>query len=256
MANNDRTNGLKAKVAVVTGASSGIGRATALAFAREGAKVVVSDIDAERGNEVVQAIKDEGGEARFIPANVANADEVEALVRLTVEAFGRLDFACNNAGVGGAAAPTGEYDLDEWHKVININLNGVFYGMRYQIPEMLKQGGGVIVNMASILGQVAFPMSPAYVTAKHGVIGLTKNAAVEYAQQGVRVVAVCPAFIHTPMVDDGLPADVKQQLAQMHPMGRFGTPEEVADLVVWLCSDQASFVTGSSILVDGGYVAQ
>lgn len=256
MPNNGRTNGLEDKVAIVTGASSGIGRATALAFARAGTKVVVSDIDAERGNEVVQAIKKEGGDARFIPANVANADEVEALVRLTVEAYGRLDFACNNAGIGGASAPTGEYTLDDWHTVIDVNLNGVFYSMRYQIPEMLKQGGGVIVNMASILGHVAFPTAPAYVTAKHGVIGLTKNAAVEYAQQGIRAVAVCPAFIHTPMVDEGLPDETKQQLVQMHPVGRMGEPEEVADLVVWLCSDQASFVTGNPILVDGGYVAQ
>lgn len=256
MHTNGRTNGLKDKVAIVTGGSSGIGRATALAFAREGTQVVVSDIDAERGNAVVQEIKAAGGEATFIAANVADVDDVRALVEKTVETYGRLDFACNNAGIGGASAPVGDYDLDEWHKVINVNLNGVFYGMRYQIPEMLKQGGGVIVNMASILGQVAFANSSAYVTAKHGVIGLTKNAAVEYAQQGIRAVAVCPAFIHTPMVDEGLPGEVLEQLKVMHPVGRLGTPEEVADLVVWLCTDQASFVTGSPILVDGGYVAQ
>ncbi len=256
MNSNDRSNGLQGKVAIVTGGSSGIGRATALAFAREGTRVVVSDIDTERGNAVAQEIKDAGGEATFVAANVADADDVAALVAQTVETYGRLDFACNNAGIGGASAPVGEYGLDEWRKVIDVNLNGVFYGMRYQIPEMLKQGGGVIVNMASILGHVAFPNSPAYVTAKHGVIGLTKNAAVEYAQQGIRAVAVCPAFIHTPMVDEGLPDEVKQQLVQMHPVGRLGEPEEVADLVVWLCSDQASFVTGNPILVDGGYVAQ
>lgn len=256
MNTNGRTNGLKDKVAIVTGGSSGIGRAVALAFAREGTKVAVSDIDAERGGVVVQEIRNAGGEATFIAANVADADDVRALVEKTVETYGRLDFACNNAGIGGASAPVGDYDLDEWHKVINVNLNGVFYGMRYQIPEMLKQGGGVIVNMASILGHVAFANSSAYVTAKHGVIGLTKNAAVEYAQQGIRAVAVCPAFIHTPMIDEGLPGEVLEQLKVMHPVGRLGTPQEVADLVVWLCTNQASFVTGNPILVDGGYVAQ
>lgn len=249
-------NGLQNKVAIVTGASSGIGRAVALAFAREGVKVVVSDVARDGGEETVRLIKEQGGEAIFIPCDVSQSAQVEALVKRAVETFGRLDFACNNAGIGGEAALTADYSVDGWNKVIGVNLSGVFYGMKYQIPEMLKQGGGVIVNMASILGWVGFANSPAYVAAKHGVIGLTKTAAIEYAKQGIRAVTVCPAFIHTPMVDNGLSADVLEQLASAHPVGRLGTPEEVAELVVFLCSDSASFITGSPFLVDGGYVAQ
>ena len=249
-------NGLQNKVAIVTGASSGIGRAVALAFAREGVKVVVSDVARDGGEETVRLIKEQGGEAIFVPCDVSQSAQVEALVKRAVETFGRLDFACNNAGIGGEAAQTADYSVDGWNKVIAVNLSGVFYGMKYQIPEMLKQGGGVIVNMASILGHVGFATAPAYVAAKHGVIGLTKTAAIEYAKQGIRAVTVCPAFIHTPMVDDGMPSDVLEQLASAHPVGRLGTPEEVAELVVFLCSDSASFITGSPFLVDGGYVAQ
>ncbi len=249
-------NGLQNKVAIVTGASSGIGRAVALAFAREGVKVVVSDVARDGGEETVRLIKEQGGEAIFVPCDVSQSAQVEALVKRAVETYGRLDFACNNAGIGGEAAQTADYSVDGWNKVIAINLSGVFYGMKYQIPEMLKQGGGVIVNMASILGWVGFATAPAYVAAKHGVIGLTKTAAIEYAKQGIRAVTVCPAFIHTPMVDDGMPSDVLEQLASAHPVGRLGTPEEVAELVVFLCSDSASFITGSPFLVDGGYVAQ
>lgn len=249
-------NGLQNKVAIVTGASSGIGRAVALAFAREGVKVVVGDVARDGGEETVRLIKEQGGEAIFVPCDVSQSAQVEALVKRAVETYGRLDFACNNAGIGGEAAQTADYSVDGWNKVIAINLSGVFYGMKYQIPEMLKQGGGVIVNMASILGWVGFATAPAYVAAKHGVIGLTKTAAIEYAKQGIRAVTVCPAFIHTPMVDDGMPSDVLEQLASAHPVGRLGTPEEVAELVVFLCSDSASFITGSPFLVDGGYVAQ
>jgi len=249
-------NGLQNKVAIVTGASSGIGRAIALAFAREGVKVVVGDVARDGGEETVRLIKEQGGEAIFVPCDVSQSAQVEALVKRAVETFGRLDFACNNAGIGGEAAQTADYSVDGWNKVIAVNLSGVFYGMKYQIPEMLKQGGGVIVNMASILGHVGFATAPAYVAAKHGVIGLTKTAAIEYAKQGIRAVTVCPAFIHTPMVDDGMPSDVLEQLASAHPVGRLGTPEEVAELVVFLCSDSASFITGSPFLVDGGYVAQ
>lgn len=248
--------GLNGKVAIVTGGASGIGRSTALAFAREGVKVMVSDVDEQGGNETVRLIEEKGGEARFFKTDVSNAAEVEQLVRATVEAFGALHFACNNAGIGGPAAPVGEYPIDGWDKVIGINLSGVFYGMRYQIPEMLKAGGGAIVNMASILGTVGFANSAAYVAAKHGVIGLTKNAALEYSSKGIRVTAVCPAFIRTPMIENGLSQEVLDWLVTKHPIGRLGEPEEVAELVVFLCSDEASFITGGYYLVDGGYVAE
>jgi len=248
--------GLQDKVAIVTGASSGIGRATALAFAREGVKVVVSDVDVDGGETTVRLIRENGGEASFVRCDVSQSQEVQALIRQTVGQYGRLDFACNNAGIGGQQAPTADYGEDAWNKVIGINLTGVFLCMKVEIPEMLKQGGGVIVNMASILGQVGFAAAPAYVAAKHGLIGLTKNAALEYAKQNIRVVAVCPAFIHTPMVDNGLSPEMLAQLAIAHPVGRIGQPEEVADLVVFLCSEGASFITGNAILVDGGYVAQ
>ncbi|MCZ2095159.1 MAG: glucose 1-dehydrogenase [Chloroflexota bacterium] len=249
-------HGLEGKVAIVTGGGSGIGQSTALAFAREGVKVVVSDVDEQGGNETVRLIEAQGGEARFVRADVSKPAEVEQLVRATVEAFGALHFACNNAGIGGPAAPTGEYPIDGWEQVIAINLSGVFYCMRYQIPEMLKAGGGVIVNMASILGTVGYAQSPAYVAAKHGVVGLTKTAALEYSSQGIRVSAVCPAFIRTPLIEENLAQDVRDYLVTQHPVGRLGEPEEVAELVVWLCSDAASFIMGSPILVDGGYVAQ
>jgi NAD(P)-dependent dehydrogenase (short-subunit alcohol dehydrogenase family) len=248
--------GLNGKVAIVTGGASGIGRSTALAFAREGVKVMVSDVDESGGNETVRLIEEKGGQARFFKTDVSNAAEVEQLVRATVEAFGALHFACNNAGIGGPAAPVGEYPIDGWDKVIGINLSGVFYGMRYQIPEMLKAGGGAIVNMASILGTVGFANSAAYVAAKHGVIGLTKNAALEYSSKGIRVTAVCPAFIRTPMIENGLSQEVLDWLVTKHPIGRLGEPEEVAELVVFLCSDEASFITGGYYLVDGGYVAE
>lgn len=249
-------HGLEGKVAIVTGGGSGIGQSTALAYAREGVKVVVSDVDEQGGNETVRLIEAQGGEARFVRADVSKPAEVEQLVRATVEAFGALHFACNNAGIGGPAAPTGEYPIDGWEQVIAINLSGVFYCMRYQIPEMLKAGGGVIVNMASILGTVGYAQSPAYVAAKHGVVGLTKTAALEYSSQGIRVSAVCPAFIRTPLIGENLAQDVRDYLVTQHPVGRLGEPEEVAELVVWLCSDAASFIMGSPILVDGGYVAR
>lgn len=248
--------GLQGKVAIVTGASSGIGRATALAFAREGVKVVVSDVNVPGGEETVRLIKGQGGEAIFVKCDVSQESEVKTMVETTLATFGRLDFACNNAGIGGDLAPTADYSLEAWNRVIGINLTGAFLCMKYEIPAMLRQGGGAIVNMASILGHVGFAGAPAYVAAKHGLIGLTKNAALEYAKLGIRVTAVCPAFIHTPMVDDGLTPEAKAQVEAAHPVGRMGNPEEVAELVVFLCSDGASFITGNPILVDGGYVAQ
>jgi NAD(P)-dependent dehydrogenase (short-subunit alcohol dehydrogenase family) len=244
-------------VAIVTGASSGIGRSSALFYARDGASVVVSDLDEKGGEETVRQIEDAGGTAMFVRADVSKPEECERLVAQTMERFGRLDFACNNAGIGGEASTTGEYEIEEWDRVIAINLSGVFYGMRYQIPAMLENGGGAIVNVASVLGAVGFGTAPAYVAAKHGVVGLTKTAALEHAQQGVRVNAIGPAFIQTPMIA-ALEADreTRDMLVSLHAMGRLGTADEVAELVVFLSSDAASFITGSYHAVDGGYLAR
>lgn len=248
---------LDGKVAIVTGAGSGIGRTTALALAREGARVVVSDVAEEGGRETVRLIAEAGGTATFVRADVALPEECAALAARADELYGRLDLACNNAGVGGSQAPTGDYPVEEWQRVIGINLSGVFYCMKYQLPRMVAAGGGAIVNIASILGQVGFAGAPAYVAAKHGVVGLTKNAALEYAQAGVRVNAVGPGFIRTPLLA-GLQEDEArmQAIAGLHPLGRLGEPEEVAELVVWLCSARASFVTGAYYAVDGGYLAR
>ncbi|HET6569719.1 MAG TPA: SDR family oxidoreductase [Rhodothermales bacterium] len=244
------------KVALVTGAASGIGRSTAELYAREGAKVIISDVSKDGGEETVRLIRDAGGDAAFVQTDVSDAAACEALVQRTLDAYGRLDFACNNAGIGGEANPTGAYSIEDWQKVIGVNLSGIFYCMRYQIPAMLQEGGA-IVNMASILGQVGFATAPAYVAAKHGLLGLTKTAAIEYAQQGIRINTVGPAFIRTPLIADlENNPEAYQMLLSMHPIGRLGEPAEVAELVIWLSSDRASFVTGAYYPVDGGYLAR
>lgn len=251
------------KVALVTGGASGIGRATALAFAREGAKLIIADMQEEGGQQTVHLITENGGEAIFVKTDVTQATEVEALISQAVKRYGRLDCAHNNAGIAGTGigreqrALTAEYPEERWHKVIAINLTGVWLCMRYEITEMLKQGRGAIVNTASVGGLVGVPYSSAYVASKHGVVGLTKTAALEYIRQGIRVNCVCPGLIRTPMIAPGPnDSELVARMAAGQPMGRIGNPEEVAAAVLWLCSDAASFVTGHSMVIDGGYVAQ
>ena len=249
---------LDGKVALITGAGSGIGRASALAFAREGAKVAVADIVVEGGEETVRMVKEAGGEAFFIKVDVANAAEVEAMVNAVVDTYGRIDCAYNNAGIEGRLASTDEYPEDVFDKVIDINLTGVWLCMKYELPHMLKQGGGAIVNTASGAGLIGVAGMSAYVASKHGVVGLTKTAALEYAKSGIRVNSVCPGLIQTPMVER-ITADQPQlgeALVAAEPVGRTGKPEEIAESVVWLSSDAASFVTGHAMSVDGGFVAQ
>lgn len=243
---------LENKTAIVTGGGSGIGMEVALLYAAEGAKVVVSDIDETGGNATVEMILKNSGEGIFVKADVSKPKDNEALVKSIVEKYGAQHIAFNNAGITGPSAPAGEYPIDGWDKVISTNLSGIFYGMRYQIPEMLKSGGGVIVNMASILGQVGFRNAPAYVAAKHGVVGLTKNAALEYGTQNIRINSVGPAFIKTPLIEN-----IDENLIiPLHPIGRLGLPEEVAELVLFLSSDKSSFITGSYFAIDGGYLSQ
>lgn len=246
------------KVAFVTGAATGIGRATALAFAKAGAQVAVVDTNVDSGVHTAQLIQDAEGCAEFFKCDVSNPEDVRKAVEGTMKTFSRLDFAFNNAGIEGYQAVTPECTEKNFDEVIRINLKGVWLCMKYQIPQMLAHGGGSIVNCSSIAGLIGFPGIPAYVASKHGVIGLTKTAALEYAKSNLRVNAICPGVIQTPMIDRFVhgEAQIRQQLVAGEPVGRVGTPEEVAAAALWLCSDNSSFITGHSLAVDGGWVAQ
>jgi NAD(P)-dependent dehydrogenase (short-subunit alcohol dehydrogenase family) len=253
---------LEQKVALVTGGGSGIGRASAVAFAGEGAKVIVSDIDVTGGEETVRLIRAAAGTAIFVQADVARAIEVEALVKEGVKTYGRLDCALNNAGIQGEIRQTAECSEENWNHIIAINLTGVWLCMKHELAYMLPQGGGTIVNTASNFGLVGSQGMPAYSASKHGVLGLTKTAALEYAKVGIRVNAVCPGPTQTPLVDrilsqqPQLATQIVEAIKAREPMGRMGQPEEIAAAVVWLCSEAASFVTGIALAVDGGFVAQ
>jgi NAD(P)-dependent dehydrogenase (short-subunit alcohol dehydrogenase family) len=247
---------LENKVAIITGAASGIGKAAAMLFAIEGAKVVVSDIQEDLGKSVVNEIKVGGGDAIFFKADTSKPEENEALVKAAIDHFGKLDIAVNNAGIGGPLGMTADYPIDGWQKVIEVNLSGVFYGMHFQIPAMEKNGAGVIVNIASILGMAGTRFSPAYVASKHGVVGLTKATALEYAPKNIRVNSIGPGYILTPLLTNALDEATLKQVEALHPIGRLGTSEEVAELILWLASPKSSFVTGSYYPVDGGYLAQ
>lgn len=250
---------LLGKVVVITGAGSGIGKATAVEFGRQGSKVVVGDLNTRSAEMTVSEIKSDGGEAVFVMVDVRDASSVQAMCQAAVDTYGSLDCAFNNAGIEGASAPTDQYSIDDWDHVISINLTGVWLCTKHELLIMEKQQSGSIVNMSSILGKVGFESAPAYVAAKHGVIGVTQTAAIEYAAKNIRVNAICPGFIATPMLERaGITTnpEAEQAIASRHPMNRLGRPEEVAYFVAWLSSDEASFITGAAMDIDGGYLAR
>ena len=249
---------LDSRVTLITGGGSGIGRATALACAEEGNRVIVADSDAEGGEETQRQIEDRGGQALFIRADVSQTADVEALFSQAVKQYGRLDCAFNNAGIEGESVALAESTEEVWDRVLGVNLKGVWLCMKYELRQMLKQGSGAIVNNASFLGLVGSSSNPAYTASKHGVVGLTKSAALAYAKSGIRVNAVCPGLVQSPLTDRKFASfpERKDAAIARHPIGRLGTTKEIAAVVVWLFSDAASFVTGHSLAVDGGYVIQ
>ncbi len=250
---------LKDKVALVTGGSTGIGRASALAFSREGAKVIVADVNVDEGNNTVRMIEKSGGDALFLEADVSKAQAVESLIDKIANQYGKLDCAMNNAGVVGKQALTADCTEENWDNVIGVNLKGTWLCMKYELRQMLKQGNGSIVNISSVTGSVGYPTLPAYVTSKHGIVGLTKVAALEYAKSGIRINAVCPGYVRTPMLEGvfgGWSDEIEEMISEHEPIGRTGTTDEIAAAVLWLSSDAASFVTGHAMAVDGGFLAQ
>lgn len=251
----DKLNG---KTVIVTGAASGIGEAAALLYAEHGCNIVIADTQTDKGKKLVEKIKQSGENAIFVLTDVSKPEDCEILIRKAVSTFGKLDIAFNNAGIGGESNTIADMSIDGWNKVIAVNLNSVFYCMKYELQQMQKQGNGAIINNSSILGQVGFASAAAYVAAKHGIIGLTQNAALEYSAKGIRINAIGPAFINTPLLDNaGMNSDIKKNvLAPLHPIGRIGEAKEVAELVVWLSSDKASFISGSYYPIDGGYLAR
>ncbi len=247
---------LKGKIALITGGGSGIGRATCLLFAGEGATVVVADYVAEGGHETVQQIKANGGKATFVQADVSKSADVQNMIATTVQTCGRVDVLFNNAGIEGPSAKIANYKEDDWDRVIAIDLTSVYLGMKYVIPEMLKQGGGSIISTASVAGLVGFPGSGAYAAAKAGVINMTRMVALEYADKNIRVNCICPGIIDTPMVDRVVGGRLRERVVKAEPVGRLGRPEDIANAALFLASDDSSFATGAPFVIDGGYVAR
>ncbi len=246
------------KVGLITGGSSGIGRATALAFAQEGAKVIIASRREDESQETVRLVREAGSDGLFVRTDVSKEADVKTMVEKTIKAYGHLDFAFNNAGIEQIPTPLAEQTEETFNQITNINVKGVWLSMKYEIPQMLKNGGGAIVNMSSVAGLIGFPGIPLYVASKHAVLGLTRSTALEYAKSSIRINAVCPGAIETGMFERFVKDNeqVRDQVMAMHPIGRSGRPEEIANAVVWLCSDAASFITGQSLALDGGFTAQ